>query len=271
MQHAALQLEYDGTPFRGWARQPGHPSVEGALLDACSELGLDVSDLRVAGRTDSGVHARAQVVSFAYNGPIPPDRLARALNTSLPPAISALASAPVSHVFDARADAQWREYEYRVLVRGARTPLRSRSVLHHPRPLDRDLLDQAASALIGQHDFTAFTPTETTHTFFHRTVLASHWRKDGDEMVYTIRANAFLRNMVRVTMGTMLAVGRGEWPLERFERLLAGAPRADAHVTAPPHALCLVGVKYDVDPFDPADRSFAASSAAAGHVGRADG
>lgn len=271
MHFAAIQLEYDGAPFRGWARQPDQPSVEQAIIDACAALGIAVDNLRVAGRTDAGVHAKAQVVSVAYTSPIQPDRLARALNSCLPPAISAIASVPVSSDFDARTSALWREYEYRVLVRGARTPLRNRVVLHHPRRLHVPLLDAAAAALVGQHDFTAFTPTETTHRFFHRTVLASSWRQSGDELVYTVRANAFLRNMVRIMVGVMLAVGRGDWELERLVRLLEGAPRSDAHATAPPHPLCLMEVGYEIDPFLAHSQDFTASSVAAGHIGHAGG
>jgi tRNA pseudouridine38-40 synthase len=237
-------LEYEGVGYRGWSRQPGLPSIEGALLEAAAALQLGDVSMRVAGRTDSGVHASAQVVSFAYTGPIPPDRIGHALNSVLPSEIAVLSCEEASPEFDARASARSRSYEYRVLQRDARSPMRARRALHHPRPLDRQLLDAAAQLVVGQHDFTAFTPAETLHVFFHRTVYDSHWEERGDELVYCITANAFLRHMVRVIMGSMLAVGRGDWELERFAALFEGAPRSDAHHTAPPHALCLVSVEY---------------------------
>lgn len=244
--HAMLRVEYDGAPFRGWSRQPQALTVEGCILEACAVLGLAVRSLRCAGRTDAGVHATGQIVSLAYDGSVPVDRLARAINSQLHPAVSVLAATPCSARFDARTSAASRAYEYRVLVRAARSPMRAARTLHHPRHLDLDLLDSAARAVLGQHDFTAFTPAKTQHVFFHRTVMESRWTPRADELVYGIRANAFLRHMVRILVGNMLAVGRGDMPLERFTSLLCGAARSDAHHTAPPHALCLVHVDYDV-------------------------
>jgi tRNA pseudouridine38-40 synthase len=255
MQHAAIRIEYDGAPFRGWARQPDQPTVEGEIRRACSELGLAISLLRVAGRTDSGVHATGQVASLAYDGPVPPVQLARAITSHLPETIVVHEAVSVGPDFDARGDARWREYTYRILARPTPSPLRAAHSLHHPRSLDLDRMQEAAAALVGQHDFTAFTPTDTEHVFFHRTVISSSWEQDGDEFIYRIRANAFLRNMVRITVGALLAVGRGEWDVERLRVLLAGAPRSEAHTTAPAHPLCLVAVGYECDPFATAHRS----------------
>lgn len=243
-QHARLRIEYDGGPFRGWARQPGQPTVEGKLLAACDRLRLGDVRLRCAGRTDAGVHAAGQVASIVYAGSVPPDRLALALNQHLPAEIGVLESVPCDPAFDPRRDATSRAYEYRVLNRAARAPLRAACVLHHPQPLAIDLLQEAAAAIVGQHDFTAFTRTDTEHVYFHRTVLDSSWSQRGDELVYHIRANALMRHMVRILVGTMLAVGRGDWPCERLVALLDGAAREAAHLTAPPHGLCLVDVSY---------------------------
>lgn len=259
MLHAVLLIEYDGTAYYGWARQPSQNTIEGAIRDACARLDLHVHGLSVAGRTDRGVHASGQVVSLAYAGSVPVARLAAALAACLPRDISIMRVCTIDALFDARRDASWREYEYRVLDRTQHSPLRRYRVLHHPRRLSLDALNEAAATLVGQHDFTAFTPTETKHVFFHRTVYESHWKRQGDELIYTIRANAFLRNMVRICVGTMLAVGRGEWEVDRLRKLLEGAPRSEAHQTALPHALCLTRVGYAHDPF------------AGMHAGRSDG
>jgi tRNA pseudouridine38-40 synthase len=243
--HAVLLVEYDGGPFKGWARQPDAISIEAEFHRALGLCHARDITLRCAGRTDAGVHAVSQVVGVAYDGPVPPENLAAALRQPLHPGVSVIRSAACPPTFDARAHARARAYEYRVLCRPARSPLRAARVLHHPRALDWDLLCEAAAAVEGQHDFTAFTPHESAHKYFRRTVLESRWERRDDELVYTIRANAFLRHMVRVIMGSMLAVGRHDWPLDAFTALLAGAPRAEARQTAAPHALCLIDVEYD--------------------------
>ncbi len=242
--HAVLGIEYDGTDLAGWARQVGRRSVEGELLAALEACSLTAERHACAGRTDAGVHASAQVASLAYRGSVPPERLQAALNTHLPRDVRIVTSAAASPGFDARRDATSRSYEYRVLVRRAPSPLRRHRVLHHPRPLDLDQLRAAAAAIRGQHDFTAFTPSRTEHVFFHRTVLEADWQARGDELVFSITADAFLRHMVRILVGTMLAVGTGSWPLERLVGLLDGASRSAAWRTAPPHGLCLMGVDY---------------------------
>jgi tRNA pseudouridine38-40 synthase len=241
--HAVLHVEYDGTPFHGWARQPGgRATIEGELLDAFQKLRCADVRLRCAGRTDAGVHATAQVVDARYDGSITPDRLALALSGNVRRELAVTASAPAPDGFDARAAATSRAYEYRVLTRTISSPVRARHVLHHPRALDRAVLDEVAAAIQGQHRFTAFTPSRTAHVFFDRTISTSRWIERGDELVYQVRGNAFLRHMVRVLVGTMLAVGRGECSATEFHAMLAGAPRSDAFPTAPPHGLCLVDV-----------------------------
>lgn len=244
-QHALLHVEYDGTPFHGWTRQPGTlPTIEAELLAAFDVLRCEDVRLRCAGRTDAGVHATAQVVDARYRGSIDPARLARALSGNVRRELAVVASAPAPAGFDARGDATSRAYEYRLLPRVERSPLRDAVVLHHPRPLDRDALDEAAALVIGRHRFTAFTPSRTAHVFFERTVATSRWIDRGDELVYQVRANAFLRHMVRILVGTMLAVGRGDCTIEEFAELLDGAGRDAAFETAPPRGLCLVDVTW---------------------------
>lgn len=244
-QHAVLHVEYDGTPFAGWARQPsGVPTVEAELLDAFAKLRCSDVHLRCAGRTDAGVHATGQVVDARYRGSIAPERLALALSGNVRRELVVVASAAAPEGFDARADATSRAYEYRLLTRPASSPVRHRYVLHHPRRLDRDALAEAAAAALGTHRFTAFTPSRTAHVFFERTLSTSRWVERGDELVYEVRGNAFLRHMVRILVGTMLWVGRGDATVDEFRSLLSGAPRSEAFQTAPPHGLCLVDVTW---------------------------
>ena len=236
-----LTLEYDGRDFAGWARQPGRRSVEDELERALATLlRLPAVAVTVAGRTDAGVHAWGQVAS--YDGPsLEP----RALNALLPGDVAVLASEAVAPGFSARHDATSRAYCYRVLARRARSAHERGRALWWPHPLDRAALDACAAALAGTHDFTAFTPTETEHVRFERDVRCAAWRADGDVLCFWIEADAFMRNMNRVLVGTMLEVAGGRRSFADFAALLEGAPRDRAGATAPPHGLHLVGVGYD--------------------------
>lgn len=238
-----LDLEYDGAGFAGWAAQPGLRTVEGTLRDALATLLREQIEVTVAGRTDAGVHASGQVASVPTSSELPPARIARGLNGLLPADVAVRAVADAPPGWDARRDATARRYEYRVLT-GPPSPLRAGRVLHHAGALDRGRLDAAAALLVGRHDFRAFTPTRTEHVFFERTVTRCAWEARDDELVLVIEADAFLRHMVRVAVGTMLLVGRGAWPPERLAALLAGAPRGAAGPTAPAHPLTLVAVSY---------------------------
>jgi tRNA pseudouridine38-40 synthase len=227
-----LTVAYDGTDFHGWAAQPGLRTVAGDLAAA---LAVDAGALTVAGRTDAGVHAEANVVSLDASRLAP----VRAVNRRLPADIALLA-AERADGFDARAGARSRSYVYRLLLAEQPDPFRARYELHHPRPLDERALAACAAVIVGQHDFRAFTPTETDHVFFHRTVLAAAWSREGERLEFRLRADALLRHMVRVLVGTML-----ERPdPEHLAGLCAGAPRSAAGRTAPPHGLTLVSVAY---------------------------
>lgn len=234
-----LTIEYDGTPFRGWARQPGQPTVEGALRDALAQTFSSWSGLAVAGRTDAGVHALAQVASVDVEDGPPPERAAEALNTRLPDEISVVAAEPAPPEFHARFSARSRTYRYRILNRRTPSPFETRRSWWVPRPLDEERLASAAALLPGEHDFRAFTPTGTQHDVFVRVVQAAAWRRTGDRLDFEITADSYLRHMVRTLVGTML-----ELEPEQLAPLLAGAGRSAAGATAPPWGLYLVRVVY---------------------------
>jgi tRNA pseudouridine38-40 synthase len=235
-----LDLEYDGSAFAGWARQPGQRTVQEEVEKAlCAILREDAVPVRVAGRTDAGVHAWGQVCSYEHEA-LDPLRL----NSLLPDDIAALDANPAPEGFDARRDARSRTYCYRVLNRRARSvALRGRALWYHRR-IDRAALQACAQALPGMHDFTAFTPTETYHKRFDRDVLAADWRIDGDLLEFWITADTFMRHMNRVLVGTMLDVAAGNRTVEEFVALLAGRPRSEAAATAPAHGLALASVAY---------------------------
>jgi tRNA pseudouridine38-40 synthase len=235
-----LLLEYDGRDFAGWATQPGRRTVQQELERALAVVLRRPVTLIVAGRTDAGVHALAQVVSYV-GAPVPPHKL----NALLPDDIAVLDARPAPPGFSARHDATSRGYRYRLLVRASRSAHERARALHWPHRLDRDALDECAAALLGIHDFTAFTPSITAHVLFEREVHCARWVADGDLLIFEIEADAFLRSMNRVLVGTMLEVAGGRRTVADFAQLLEGAPRSRAGKTAPPHGLFLVGVGYD--------------------------
>jgi tRNA pseudouridine38-40 synthase len=239
-----LDIEYDGSGFRGWAKQPGLRTVQGELEAALETVMREPVELTVAGRTDTGVHAKGQVASFEVAAE-PPEDLMRRLNGVGPDDVAVTGAAVVADGFNARHDAKARSYRYRLLARAAPSPFELGHALWWPHQVDREALEACAAVLVGTHDFTAFTPTQTDHVRFDRDVLAASWEADGDILSFRITADAFMRNMVRALVGTQLEVASGRRTVENFTQLLKGAPRSAAGDTAPPHGLYLESVAYD--------------------------
>jgi tRNA pseudouridine38-40 synthase len=243
MPTTRLLIEYDGTDFSGWAAQTGLRTVQHEIETALATIARTPRPLTVAGRTDAGVHARAQVASYTGE---PVDLYS--LNALLPRDVAILSCEQAVDGFDARQNATSRTYCFRLFPRIERSPFERRFAWHFPYPLDRALLDRCAAAIVGRHDFTAFTPADTYHRHFERTIYEAYWRDaDGDVLEFWIRGQTFMRQMVRVIVGNMIQVANDRRDFAQFEALLAGAHRREGGPTAPPQGLHLMSVAYGLE------------------------
>jgi tRNA pseudouridine38-40 synthase len=238
-------VEYEGTGFAGWAAQPGRRTVEGALSDALSTILRQPVKMSVAGRTDAGVHASGQVVSFRADTDIRPALISYKTTAVLPKDVALRRCVAVPEDFDARRDAMSRTYEYRLVNDEIRSPLERHHAGFAPQKVDLDLLSAAGELVEGTHDFRAFTPQKSYHIRFQRIVTSSRWSRNDDLLRYRITADSFLYGMVRALVGTMLEVAGGKRDLTEFDRLLSGGKRSEAGPAVTSRGLTLVGVGYD--------------------------
>ena len=238
-------VEYEGTGFAGWAAQPERRTVEGVLTEALSTVLRQPVRMSVAGRTDAGVHASGQVVSFEADTELRPSLISYKTTAVLPKDVALRRCVVVQDEFDARRDARSRTYEYKLTNDEIRSPLQRHHAGYAPQRLNLELLSEAASLVEGTHDFRAFTPQKSYHVRFERVVARSRWSRHDDLLRYRITADSFLYGMVRTLVGTMLEVAGGKRDLAEFDRLLSGGRRSEAGPAVPSKGLTLVGVGYD--------------------------
>ncbi len=244
MRRIRLIIAYDGTAYVGWQTQPTGVSVQETVERALREVTKQPIALHGSGRTDSGVHALAQVAHFDTDARMAADKFAIAVNMHLPPDIRVLWSEECDPGFHARFSAKKKQYLYRIHI-GAHADVFSRNTalqLHHVP--DFDAMQSAAADVVGTHDFRAFMSSGTSMENTVRTVEQSEWRKEGAFWIYTVTGNGFLYNMVRILVGTMLDIGEHRLPADAIRTALSSAKRTDAGPTAPAHGLTLARVIY---------------------------
>jgi len=242
--HVQLTLEYDGTKYHGWQLQKNAITLQGTLEAVLARLFGEPIRVRVAGRTDTGVHALGQVVSFKSEQVKELYRLQRALNALLPRDIAVRQVELVPESFNPRRDALSRTYRYQIWNHPWPSALWARYSWHVAFPLDHHAMNQAAALLVGDHDFSSFQGADWVEHNPHRTVLRSTIRCDGDFLIYEVEARSFLRHMVRNIVGTLVDVGRGAVSMEGFAEIFAARDRTRAGRNAPPQGLFLVTVTY---------------------------
>jgi tRNA pseudouridine38-40 synthase len=245
-----LTLAYDGHDFAGWQVQPGLPTVQGTLVSAIEHLTGEKTLPQGSGRTDAGVHALAQVASVQINSTIPVENLRKALNDLLPSAIRVLFAEEMPSDFHARKSAKAKSYRYRIYRQEICPPFLGRYVYHHPYPLNESAMFDAGSLVIGTHDFTSFAAVDPERNRGDaepnnvRTIFSSEWKREGEEIVYTVRGNGFLHHMVRNLVGTFVMIGKGSLTQGDMRRILELRDRSAAAATAPASGLFLVSVEY---------------------------
>jgi tRNA pseudouridine38-40 synthase len=251
MRNLKLILSYDGTDFAGWQVQPNAVTVQGTLASAIGRITGEKVLPQASGRTDAGVHALAQVVTFVTESSVPTANFVKALNDNLPASVRVLEVAEAASDFHARYSAKAKTYRYRIHRAGICPPFLARYVWHYPFPLDEAAMTHAAGELEGEHDFTSFAAVDPERgqegfpVSNVRTIFSSNWQRQGDELVYTVTGSGFLHHMVRNLVGTFILVGKGTLQVEDVRRILEARNRSAAGATAPASGLYLVGVRYD--------------------------
>jgi tRNA pseudouridine38-40 synthase len=239
-----ITLEYDGTNYHGWQVQPNLPTIQSALETAISRVAQHKASVTGAGRTDAGVHALGQVAHFTTTARLSAEEWQRALNGLLPPDIAVQALEEVPDTFHARFSAKSKLYRYRIFARVQRSALSRSKILHYPYPLDLDAMEAAARSLVGTHDFTSFQGSPTDNENPVCTITKLTVDRFGDEVIFEVEGNRFLKQMVRAIVGTLLEVGRGKLQAGAVAGILAAKDRTKAGPTAPAHGLYLVRVDY---------------------------
>ena len=245
MRHIRLVVEYDGSELHGWQRQAGVPTVQQHLEESLAQLLQHATQVTGASRTDAGVHARGQVASFRTEKPIPLHGIRRGLNSLLPDGIAIREATEVDETFHPRHSATGKHYRYTVLARPDRSPLFRDRAWHVSDPLDLELMRAGATHLIGEHDFAAFRSAHCAAKTTVRRVESIAISSEADLVRIDLHGNAFLRQMVRIIVGTLVEVGLGERPPAQVAEIMASLDRTNAGITAPPQGLELVEVKYD--------------------------
>ncbi|MFZ0817210.1 MAG: tRNA pseudouridine(38-40) synthase TruA [Candidatus Sulfotelmatobacter sp.] len=265
MRNLKLILSYDGSDFAGWQVQPDTTTVQGILASAIGRITGEKVLPQGSGRTDAGVHALAQVVTFVTESSVPAGNFVKALNDILPASVRVLEVEEVASDFHARKSARGKTYRYRIYRPGICPPFLARYVWHYPFPLDESAMARAAGLVVGEHDFTSFAAVDPERsagvpTAFAdrenargnegvrisniRRIFSSSWERQQDEFVYTVKGSGFLHHMVRNLVGTFILVGKGTLQQEDVTRILEARNRSAAGATAPASGLYLVGVEY---------------------------
>ncbi|MFT8346755.1 tRNA pseudouridine(38-40) synthase TruA [Gluconobacter oxydans] len=250
----ALRIEYDGTGYLGWQKQNDGTSIQGLIEAAASKLvrNRPVPSI-TAGRTDAGVHAAGMVIhlDFPDDAPIDARQIRDGMGYHLKPhRVVVLETAKVGPEWNARFSATWRSYRYTILNRPARPGLMENRVWHIKRPLDVDLMQQAANHLLGPHDFTSFRAVACQARSPIRTLDVLNIHRDGELVMIDTKARSFLHHQVRNMAGTLMMIGSRQWPVEKIIEILEAKDRCAAGQTAPPEGLCLMDVGYPDDPFN---------------------
>jgi tRNA pseudouridine38-40 synthase len=250
MRNLKLTVSYDGADFSGWQVQPDTSTVQGTLASAIGRITGEKVLPQGSGRTDAGVHALAQIVTFVTESSVPTENFVKALNDILPASVRVLEAAEMPPDFHARHSAQAKTYRYRIFRESICPPFLARYVWHYPYRLQEEAMLRAARLVVGAHDFTSFAAVDPERgregepASNVRTIFASRWKRAGEELLYEVRGSGFLHHMVRNLVGTFILVGRGTLQSDDVTRILLARSRSAAGATAPASGLYLVNVEY---------------------------